>query len=299
MAAAVSASAFGVATRSPSHQLPTHSIRSSCAAVQTSLPRQHSSSKWSSLITAFGTRSSVLDSQRHVLSCSFLPGSKFLLQSSDSRRRSRGTRRGMSSVVVVSAKLSDFVGGDLLGFDLDKWSKDVEEFGCIGIYPPPEGGYEGRYATRLRREGYHIMNLSARGLGDLEAYLTKIHGVRPPHLGKQAIARWYLPPKVDYRLSLLPKDCKGLVLWVIEAKVLSKTELQFLALLPAIRPKVKVIAEVGSWRSFKWKPLKEVAGLPLTTAAPEAAAPKALPGASSVQDFEKEKEKKPADKVIA
>lgn len=40
-----------------------------------------------------------------------------------------------------------------------------------------------------------------------------------PHLGKQAVARWYLPPDVDYRLSLLPKTCKGLVLWVIEAKV--------------------------------------------------------------------------------
>ena len=40
-----------------------------------------------------------------------------------------------------------------------------------------------------------------------------------PHLGKQAVARWYLPPDVDYRLSLLPKNCKGLVLWVIEAKV--------------------------------------------------------------------------------
>lgn len=129
-----------------------------------------------------------------------------------------------------------------------------------------------------------------------------------PHLGKQAIARWYMPPEVDYRLSLLPKDCKGLVVWMIECKVhasfyetstaspqaqacgeavmspqrtldvsqvpsksralcmsssytrlensvsvvcleqvLSKTELQFLALLPALRPKVKVIAECGPW----------------------------------------------------
>lgn len=108
--------------------------------------------------------------------------------------------------------------------------------------------YEGRHCTRLKGEEYHFMNISARGLGDPEAYLTKVHGVRPPHLGKQAIARWYFPPEIDYRLSLLPKNCKELVRWVVEAKVLSKSELQFLALLPAIRPNVKVIAECGTWR---------------------------------------------------
>lgn len=164
---------------------------------------------------------------------------------------------------VVSAGLLDFWGGDLLGFDLDKWSQDVEDYGSIAVYAPPEGGYEGRYATRLRQEGYHFMNISARGLGDPEAYLTKIHGVRPAHLGKQAIECFYLPPEVDHRLSALPEDCKGLVLWVIEAKVLSQTELQYLALLPALREKVKVIAECGSWRSYRWKPLREVSGLPI------------------------------------
>lgn len=41
-----------------------------------------------------------------------------------------------------------------------------------------------------------------------------------PHIGKQPIARWYFPPEVDYRLSLLPPDAKGLVVWIIEAKVL-------------------------------------------------------------------------------
>ncbi|KAL2636268.1 hypothetical protein R1flu_007747 [Riccia fluitans] len=229
------------------------------------------------------------------LCCSFLPRSKFNLQSNDSSsRRSRATSSGRRSSVVV-AGLMDYVGGDLLGFDLDKWSSDVEKFGSIGIYPPPEGGYEGRYATRLKREGYHILNLSARGLGDPEAYLTKIHGVRPPHLGKQAIARWYLPPEVDYRLSLLPKDSKGLIVWVIECKVLSKTELQFLALLPAIRPKVKVIAEVGAWRSFRWKPLKEIAGLPMTSTVQAAAAP---PAPTPSPFPEAEKEKKPSDKPI-
>jgi hypothetical protein len=93
------------------------------------------------------------------------------------------------------------------------------------------------------------------------------------------VARWYFPPEVDYRLSLLHPDAKGLVVWIMEAKVqlllvrtsihrdfllsalflnlffwsliymqvLSKAELQFLAMLPDIRPKVRVIAEVGNW----------------------------------------------------
>jgi len=40
-----------------------------------------------------------------------------------------------------------------------------------------------------------------------------------PHVGKQPIARWYFPPEVDYRLEALPPNAKGLVVWIIEAKV--------------------------------------------------------------------------------
>ncbi|RVX22972.1 NAD(P)H-quinone oxidoreductase subunit N, chloroplastic [Vitis vinifera] len=123
------------------------------------------------------------------------------------------------------------------------------------------GGYEGRYLNRLRYQGYYFLDLSARGLGDPETTLTEIHPVCPAHVGKQPIARWYFPPEVDYRLSLLPPNAKGLVVWIIEAKVLSKSELQFLALLPTLRPKVRVIAECGNWRKFMWKPLKEIAAL--------------------------------------
>lgn len=161
----------------------------------------------------------------------------------------------------VVCGLEDFIGGDLLAFDLGKWEQDVEQHGALAFYAPPEGGYEGRYATRLKARGYYFLNLTARGLGDVESTLSKVHGVRPPHLGKQGIVRWYYPPEVDYRLSLIPKDSKGLVLWLIEAKVLSKSELQYLALLPTIQPRVKVIAECGSWRKVRWKPLKEIAGL--------------------------------------
>uniref|UniRef100_A0A7N0R962 NADH dehydrogenase-like complex N n=1 Tax=Kalanchoe fedtschenkoi TaxID=63787 RepID=A0A7N0R962_KALFE len=172
--------------------------------------------------------------------------------------RNMKTKRRME---VRCRGIGDFIGGDLLKFDLGQWLSDVEEHKSIAIYPPHEGGYEGRYLNRLRYQGYHFLDLSARGLGDPETTLTKIHPVCPAHVGKQPIARWYYPPEVDYRLSLLPPGSKGLVVWILEAKVLSKAELQFLALLPTLRPNVRVIAECGNWRKFVWKPLKEISGL--------------------------------------
>ncbi|KAJ0681123.1 putative NAD(P)H-quinone oxidoreductase, subunit N [Helianthus annuus] len=177
------------------------------------------------------------------------------------------TKKGLAQTkyhkgaIKCAREFSDFVGGDLLKPDLGKWLADVEEHKAIAIYSPHEGGYEGRYLNRLRYQGYKFLDLSARGLGDPETTLTKLHPVCPAHIGKQPIARWYFPPEVDYRLSLLPPDAKGLVVWILEAKVLSKAELQFLALLPTLRPKVRVIAECGNWRKFVWTPLKDIAGL--------------------------------------
>lgn len=144
--------------------------------------------------------------------------------------------------------IEDFIGGDLVKFDLGRWLSDVEEHKALAIYTPHEGGYEGRYFTRLRYQGYYFLDLTARGLGDPETTLTKIHPVCPvslfefipfkyfvhkwmilmkkyccpvlqAHLGKQPIARWYFPPEVDYRLAALPPDAKGLIVWIIEAKV--------------------------------------------------------------------------------
>ncbi|KAL8055798.1 hypothetical protein ABFX02_04G079300 [Erythranthe guttata] len=184
----------------------------------------------------------------------------FVKQTSSTRQ----TTKYRKSVIKCGRSIEDFIGGDLLRFDLGQWLSDVEEHKSLAIYPPHEGGYEGRYLNRLRYKGYHFLDISARGLGDPETTLTKFHPVCPAHVGKQPIARWYFPPEVDYRLSLLPPDAKGLVVWVIEAKVLSKAELQFLAILPSLRPRVRVIAECGNWRKFMWKPLKEIAGLPAT-----------------------------------
>ncbi|CAO2182133.1 unnamed protein product [Urochloa humidicola] len=168
---------------------------------------------------------------------------------------------GGGRAVSVRSTLWDFVGGDLVKPDIGKWLDDVEEHKALAIYPPHEGGYEGRYLNHLRYQGYYFLDISARGLGDPETTLTKIHPVCPPSLGRQPVARWYFPPEVDYRLSLLHPDAKGLVVWIMEAKVLSKAELQFLAMLPDLRPKVRVIAECGNWRKFVWKPLKQISGL--------------------------------------
>ncbi|KAK3409758.1 hypothetical protein EUGRSUZ_J01847 [Eucalyptus grandis] len=180
--------------------------------------------------------------------------------------RGRPSRRsGVGPVRCSGIGIGDFIGGDLLKPDLGRWLSDVEEHKALAIYTPHEGGYEGRYLARLKYQGYYFLDLTARGLGDPETTLTKIHPVCPPHVGKQPIARWYFPPEVDYRLAALPPDAKGLVVWIIEAKVLSKSELQFLALLPTLRPKVRVIAECGNWRKVMWKPLKEIAGLTADT----------------------------------
>ncbi|XWS71963.1 hypothetical protein CRYUN_Cryun03dG0183600 [Craigia yunnanensis] len=176
-------------------------------------------------------------------------------------KTSKSKRCGSVKCSGSEIGIGDFIGGDLLRFDLRRWLSDVEEHKALAIYTPHEGGYEGRYLNRLRYQGYYFLDLTARGLGDPETTLTKIHPVCPAHVGKQPIARWYFPPEIDYRLQALPPDAKGLIVWIIEAKVLSKSELQFLALLPTLRPKVRVIAECGNWRKFMWKPLKEIAGL--------------------------------------
>ena len=135
--------------------------------------------------------------------------------------------------------------------------KDLEKSGALGIYVPPEGGYEGRYQRRLRTAGYVTLHMTARGLGDVSAYLTRVHGIRPAHLGKKDIRVYYVPPLVSYHLEQLPPKSKGLVLWIIEGHILSNQEVEYLATLPSLEPRVKVALERGSDRFFHWMPLKE------------------------------------------
>jgi NAD(P)H-quinone oxidoreductase subunit N len=142
--------------------------------------------------------------------------------------------------------------------------RDLEKSGALGVYVPLEGGFEGRYQRRLRAAGYITLSLTARGLGDLSAYLQGIHGVRPPHLGKKNIAQeaavgpvYYVPPIASYQLENLPAKSKGLVLWIIEGFVLSRTEVEYLANLAKQEPRLKVVLEMGGDRAFSWKPLLE------------------------------------------
>lgn len=140
--------------------------------------------------------------------------------------------------------------------------RDLEKFGSVGVYVPLEGGFEGRYQRRLRAAGYVTLHITARGLGDLAAYLTGVHGVRPPHLGKKSTGSgaavgqvYYLPPLVNSHLEQLPPKSKGLVLWIIEGHILSDQEVEFLATLPSLEPRVKVVVERGGDRTFRWQPL--------------------------------------------
>jgi NAD(P)H-quinone oxidoreductase subunit N len=133
--------------------------------------------------------------------------------------------------------------------------RDLEQAGALGVYMPLEGGYEGRYQRRLRATGYESMRISARGLGDLATYLTGIHGVRPAHVGKKDIRTYFIPPMLDTYLDRLHATSKGLVLWIIDGQVLSNQELAYLAELPTLEPRVKVVIELGGDRQFSWKPL--------------------------------------------
>ncbi|MBE9052291.1 NAD(P)H-quinone oxidoreductase subunit N [Nostocales cyanobacterium LEGE 11386] len=142
--------------------------------------------------------------------------------------------------------------------------RDLEKFGSLGVYVPLEGGFEGRYRRRLRAAGYVALHMTARGLGDVAAYLTGVHGVRPPHLGKKSTGSgaavgyvYYVPPIVTYHLEQLPPKSKGLVLWMIEGNILSDQEVEFLATLPSWEPRVKVVIERGGDRAFRWQPLKD------------------------------------------
>lgn len=140
--------------------------------------------------------------------------------------------------------------------------KNLESNGAIAVRMPLEGGFEGRYERRLKAAGYETMNLTARGLGDISSYLTAIHGVRPPHLGKKSLGSgaavgytYFIPPMLTYRLDTMSAKAKGMVLWLIEGHILSRQELAYLVGLPTLEPRVKVVVEVGGDRAFSWEPL--------------------------------------------
>ncbi|WP_013323829.1 NAD(P)H-quinone oxidoreductase subunit N [Gloeothece verrucosa] len=140
----------------------------------------------------------------------------------------------------------------------------LEKSGALGVYVPLEGGFEGRYQRRLRASGYTIVNITARGLGDVSSYLTGVHGVRPPHLGKKNIGQeaavgpvYFVPPIATYQLENLPPKSKGLVLWILEGVILSRAEIEYLTYLPKQEPRIKIVVEMGGERYFRFSPLEQ------------------------------------------
>lgn len=139
----------------------------------------------------------------------------------------------------------------------------LEKSGALAVYAPLEGGFEGRYQRRLRAAGYTPVNITARGLGDVGAYLTDVHGVRSAHLGKKNIGQdaavgpvYFVPAIANYQLETLPPKSKGLLLWIIEGFILSNTEIEYLVNLPQQDPRIKIIVEMGGERYFRWTPLE-------------------------------------------
>lgn len=141
----------------------------------------------------------------------------------------------------------------------------VERSKAVAIYAPLEGGSEGRYHRRLRASGYNTLHITARGLGDLSAYLLGVHGIRPPHLGKKTIGqdaavgyRYFAPPILTQQLEQLPRHSKGLALWILEGFVFSNPELEYLCNLPNLDPRIRVVVEMGGDRIVRWEPLQNM-----------------------------------------
>ena len=134
--------------------------------------------------------------------------------------------------------------------------KELEIAGCIAINVPLEGGFETRLLRRLRKAGYYTDLTSARGLGDPEVFLMQLHGVRPPHLGHQSVARNGALGEVQQvvpQLGHLMNGAKPVALWLLEGQVLSRSELLALTDLCKREQYLKVIVEMGGSRSLKWQ----------------------------------------------
>lgn len=137
--------------------------------------------------------------------------------------------------------------------------QDLERSGALALYVPLEGGAETRLMRRLRAAGYHAQMLSARGLGDPEAFLTRLHGVRPPHLGHQSVGRGAAVGEVQRVAPVLGPQFAAegpVLLWLIEGQVLSNAELEALCRLCRKEPRLKVVVEMGGATALRWQPLE-------------------------------------------
>ncbi|MEB3331317.1 MAG: NAD(P)H-quinone oxidoreductase subunit N [Synechococcaceae cyanobacterium] len=138
--------------------------------------------------------------------------------------------------------------------------RDLERAGALALFAPLEGGAETRLLRRLRAAGYRAQITSARGLGDPEAFLFGLHGVRPPHLGHQSVGRGAAVGEVQRVMPLLGPQLEGsapMLLWLLEGQVLSGAERRALIGLTRREPRLKLVVEMGGARALRWRPLAE------------------------------------------
>ena len=114
---------------------------------------------------------------------------------------------------------------------------------------------------RLRAAGYRAQITSARGLGDPEAFLLQLHGVRPPHLGHHSVGRPAAVGEVQRvmpQLGSLLEGTQPILLWLLEGQVLSSAELASLVALCRREPRLKMVVEMGGARALRWQPLEQL-----------------------------------------
>ena len=139
--------------------------------------------------------------------------------------------------------------------------QELERAGAMALFAPLEGGAETRLLRRLRAAGYRAQITSARGLGDPEAYLLQLHGVRPPHLGHQSVGRGAAVGEVQRVMPQLGALLEGegpIVLWLLEGQVLSRAELASLQSLTQREPRLRIVVEMGGARALRWQPLADL-----------------------------------------
>ena len=141
--------------------------------------------------------------------------------------------------------------------------RDLERERALALYAPLEGGSETRLLRRLRAAGYRTELTSARGLGDPEAFLLGLHGVRPPHLGHHSVGRDAAVGEVQLVMPQLGPALASnapVVLWLLEGQVLSSAEQASLLALCERQPRLHMVVELGGSRNLRWKSLRAALG---------------------------------------
>ena len=141
-----------------------------------------------------------------------------------------------------------------------KFDQDLNNYGSLAVLAPLEGGFETRLLRRMRSKGYQTLIISARGLGDPEVFLFKLHGIRPPHLGHQDIGRngalGEVQQVIPQAAEIFNDKNQKKLIWILEGQVLSQSELERLLEISKSEESLYIAIEMGGSRKLTWKPLK-------------------------------------------